>query len=65
MTEMTFQDLDRLEADRQVARRDCIERLARVLAKEFSLTELRLIQNDPGDAVRIEAYEIARSKVRG
>jgi hypothetical protein len=64
MTEMTWAELDRLEADRQARRRECVERLAKILAKEFSLNELRLIQNDRGDAIRMEAFEIARTKAR-
>jgi hypothetical protein len=64
MREMTFAHLDALEAERQAKRRECIERLATILAKEFSLNELRLIQNDRGDAIRIEAYEIARSRTK-
>jgi hypothetical protein len=61
---MTWAELDRLEADRQAKRRECVERLAKILAKEFSLNELQLIQNDRGDAIRIEAFEIARTKAR-
>jgi hypothetical protein len=64
MREMTWAELDRLEADRQAKRRECVERLAKILAKEFSLNELKLIQNDRGDAIRIEAFEIARTKAR-
>jgi hypothetical protein len=62
MREMTWAELDRLEADRQAKRRECVERLAKILAKEFSLNELKLIQNDRGDAIRIEAFEIARTR---
>jgi hypothetical protein len=62
MREMTWAELDRLEADRQAKRRKCVERLAKILAKEFSLNELKLIQNDRGDAIRIEAFEIARTR---
>lgn len=64
MKELTFAELDQLEAERQAKRRECVERLAKILAKEFSLNELRLIQNDRGDAIRIEAFEIARAKTR-
>jgi hypothetical protein len=64
MNELTFAERDRLEADRQAKRRECVERLAKVLAREFSLNELKLIQNDRGDAIRIEAYEIARTRTR-
>ena len=64
MEELTFAQLDKLEADRQAKRRECVERLARILAKEFTLNELKFIQNYPGDALRIESYEIARVKAR-
>jgi hypothetical protein len=64
MSEMTWAEHDRLEADRQAKRRECVERLAKILAKEFSLNELKLIQNDRGDGIRIEAFEIARTRTR-
>lgn len=60
----TFAELDRLEAERQARRRDLVERLARVLAREFSLSDLKFIWIFPADAIRIEAYEIARTKAR-
>jgi hypothetical protein len=64
MNEMTWAEMDRLEAERQAKRRDCVERLAKLLGEEFSFNELQLIQNDPGDAIRIEAFEIARTRTR-
>ena len=64
MNEMTWADVDKLEADRQAKRRECVERLAKILAKEFSLNELKFIWNFRADAIRIEAYEIARTKAR-
>lgn len=63
MTEMTWQDVDRLEAERKQKIRDCVERLAKVLAREFDFEEIRLIQYG-GDAILIEAFEIARTKAR-
>lgn len=61
---LTFAQLDALEAERQAKRRELVERLAKILAREFSLNELKLIQNDRGDAIRIEAFEIARINTR-
>jgi hypothetical protein len=43
---------------------ECVERLAKILAKEFSLSELKFVQNYQSDAIRIEAFEIARTKAR-
>ena len=43
------------------------ERLSRILAKEFSFQEIRFLQQ-PGpeiDAIRFEAFEIARNKTQG
>jgi hypothetical protein len=67
MTEMTWEDLDRLERDRQAKRRECVERLTTILAKEFSLNELKFVQYDGGVPVGpivLEAFERARAKVR-
>ena len=60
----TFADLDRIAAARQAKRRECVERLAKILAKEFDLDELRFIWTFDYDAIRIEAFEIARTKAR-
>lgn len=56
--------MDRIAAARQAKRRECVERLAKILAKEFDLDELRFIATFDFDAIRIEAYEIARTKAR-
>jgi hypothetical protein len=65
MEGLTFEEMDRREADRQAKRRECVERLAKVLTKEFTFNELRFIQYFDGSAILIEAFEIARSKARG
>jgi hypothetical protein len=39
--DMTFEQLDQLDAERQAKARECVERLAKVLAREFSFQELR------------------------
>jgi len=59
MSEMTWAEMDRRERDRQAKRREVVARLSNVLSKEFTLTELRLVQNDLGNAISIEAFEIA------
>jgi hypothetical protein len=64
MEGLTFAQLDQLERERQQKRRELVERLAKVLAREFTLVELKFIQNYPGDALRIESYEIARMEAR-
>jgi hypothetical protein len=64
MTEITWADRDRLEADRQAKRRECVERLAKILAKEFSINELKFVQYYAGSPILIEAFEIARAKAR-
>jgi hypothetical protein len=57
-------NVDRIAAARQAKRRECVERLSKILAKEFDLDELRFIATFDYDAIRIEAYEIARTKAR-
>ena len=67
MTEpLTFAQLDALEAERRAKRRDCVERLAKILAKEFSLNELRFIWGSalPPSPILVESFEIARTKAR-
>ncbi len=61
----TFAEQDRIAAARQAKRRECVERLATILAKEFSFDELRFIHGFDFDAIRIEAYEQARLRTRG
>lgn len=66
MKELTFAELDQLEAERQAKRRECVERLSNVLAKEFSLNELRFIWGSslPPSPLLVEAFEIARTKAK-
>jgi hypothetical protein len=56
--------VDRLERERQAKVRECVERLAKILATEFDLDELRFISTFDYDAIRIEAFELARTKAR-
>lgn len=60
----TFAEQDRIAAARQEKRVEVVERLAKVLAREFSLDELRFIWTFPADAVRIEAWEQARLRAK-
>jgi hypothetical protein len=46
MREMTWAELDRLEAERQAKARDLVERLAKVLSREFSYQEIRFIREN-------------------
>jgi len=64
MTEMTWEDVDRLERDRQAKARELVERLGAVLAREFSFQEIRFIRGWANGALLIEAFEIARTKAR-
>jgi hypothetical protein len=65
MTELTWQDVDRLERERQEKRSECVMRLAKILSKEFDYQELRFVQYFDGSSILIEAFEIARNKTRG
>lgn len=60
----TWADIDRIAAARQAKRRECVDRLAKILIKEFDFDELRFIATFDFDAIRIEAYEIARSQAK-
>jgi hypothetical protein len=66
MTEMTWEDVERIERDRQAKVRECVERLAKILAKEFTVNELKLIWNIGGipSPIIVEAFEIARLKAK-
>jgi hypothetical protein len=67
MQEMTWADIDKLEADRQAKRVECVERLTKVLAREFSLAELKFVQyygGAPVGPIVLEAFERARVETR-
>jgi hypothetical protein len=66
MTQMepTFAQQDQLEAERRAKRVEVVERLSKILAKEFSLNELRFAQHFQGGSIVNESFEIARSKAR-
>jgi hypothetical protein len=63
-SELTFAQLDALERDRQAKRREVVDRLTRVLAREFSLVEIKFIWNFPSNAILIESFERARIETR-
>ena len=58
----TFEEQDRIAAAREEKRRQCVSRLAQILSKEFDYQELVFIWTN--DAVRVEAWELARLKAR-
>jgi hypothetical protein len=68
MSEMTWQELHRIEAareaDRAAKKRDLTDRLAKILAKEFNFNELQFLFRLDHEALRTEAFEIARVKAR-
>jgi hypothetical protein len=64
MTELTWEQLDALEAERKAKARELVERLARVLSREFSYQEIRFIRGWSNGAIEIEAWEIARTNAR-
>jgi hypothetical protein len=64
MAELTWQDIDRIAAARQAKRRECVERLTKVLAREFTLDELKFIVTFDFDQIRVEAFEAARSQAK-
>jgi hypothetical protein len=69
MPEMTWEEINRTEAvreaDRAAKKRDLTDRLAKILSKEFNFNELQFLFRLDHEALRTEAYEIARVKVRG
>lgn len=64
MAELTRQDIDRMEADRQAKRAELVDRLTLVLAREFSLAEIKFIWNWPNNSILIESFERARTETR-
>ena len=64
MRPQTWADVDRIAAARQAKRVECVERLTKVVAKEFTLDEIRFIVTFDFDQIRNEAFEAARSKAK-
>jgi hypothetical protein len=60
----TFAEQDRIMAARQAKRVECVERLSKILAKEFDFDELRFMWNFEGNAILIESFELARTRVK-
>jgi hypothetical protein len=66
MGELTFAELDRRAAAREAKRVECVERLAKILAKEFDLDELRFIWSYgmPPSPILVQAFEDARTRTK-
>jgi hypothetical protein len=67
MEQLTWQQIDQRARELEAKKRECVERLTRVLSKEFSVNELRLIWGaGPGfpSAIITESFERARAKAR-
>jgi hypothetical protein len=63
---LTFAEIDRRAAAREAKRIECVERLSRILAKEFDLDELRFIwgYSMPPSSVLVQAFEEARTRTK-
>jgi len=63
---LTFADLDRIEAARKAKRAECVERLERILLREFDAAELKYLWtvDGPDIAVVKEAIQNARQNAR-
>jgi hypothetical protein len=67
MEELTWQQIDQRARDLEAKKQECLERLTRILSKEFSRNELRLIwASGPGipSALVVQGFESARAKAR-
>jgi hypothetical protein len=67
MDGLTFAQIDKLAAERAAKKRELVERLSTLLAREFSFQELRLIQYGEGQPISsllIESFEIARQNAK-
>jgi hypothetical protein len=66
MEGLTFAEIDRRAAAREGKRVECVERLSKVLAKEFDLDELRFIwgYGMPPSVIIVQAFEEARSRTK-
>jgi hypothetical protein len=62
----TFAEQDRIAAAREAKRVECVERLSRILAKEFDLDELRFIwgYGMPPSPIIVQAFEEARTRTK-
>ena len=68
MAELTWAQLDSIQAERQAKRLELIERLTKLLAKGFSFEEIKFLQygDGPGQlpALLVEAFERARNATK-
>jgi hypothetical protein len=63
---LTFAEIDRRAAAREAKRAEVVERLAKILAKEFDLDEIRFIWSYGGipSPILVQAFEEARTRTR-
>lgn len=59
-----FAEADRIRAAKEAKRVECVERLAKVLSKEFDFNELVFIWTFDFNAVLVEAFEQARLRTK-
>jgi hypothetical protein len=66
MEGLTFAEIDRRAAAREAKRVECVERLARILGKEFDLDEIRFIwgYGMPPSPIIVQAFEEARTRTK-
>jgi hypothetical protein len=66
MRPQTWADVDRIAAAREAKRVECVERLSRILGKEFDLDELRFIWafGMPPSPIIVQAFEEARTRTK-
>jgi hypothetical protein len=61
--EMTWADIDRLNAEREAKKVELVERLTKVLVREFNFSEIKFIRGIEFDSIRVEAFERARNEL--
>jgi hypothetical protein len=62
-----FEQQDRVRAAQEAKSRECVERLSRILAKEFDFEELKFCWGYGGlfpSSILVEAFELARGMAR-
>jgi len=62
----TFADQDRIAAAREAKRIEVVERLARILSREFDRDEIRFIwgYGMPASPIIVQAFEEARTRTK-
>jgi hypothetical protein len=66
MDGLTFAQLDKLAAERKAKRAECVERLERILLREFTADELRFVWTVDGPELSLvkQAIQNARQNAR-